>query len=185
MTIRTDHAAGTGSPDRSERAGDAAATDDVATLHVHRAGSIDPAPFAVLLRDPSWLGQVVVDPALPGGSLRLLTDLQLPLPPDGRLLSLRKAAYVDVGPVSVVEDGVDVELAWRSASLAPMFPVFAGRLRVRSTGLTIDGHYAPPGGVVGRAADRMLLNTAARGTARWFLGHLAKQARSPEPSEWT
>ena len=48
-------------------------------------------------------------------------------------------------------------------------------------GLTIEGHYAPPGGVGGRTADRMLLHTAARGTARWFLGHLATQLRGVAP----
>jgi hypothetical protein len=107
-----------------------------------------------------------------------LTDLVLPLPPDGRLLSLRKAAYVDIGPIDERPDRVEVAIAWRSASLAPLFPVFAGRLVARPAGLAIDGHYAPPGGRIGLAADRALLNVAARGTARWFLDHLAAQART-------
>ena len=155
-------------------------TDDVATLRVHRAGSLDVTRLCGLITDGAWLGQVVDVPDLPPGTTRYLSDLVLPLPPDGRLLSLHKAALVDLGPMTARADGgCDVEIAWRSASLAPLFPVFAGHLSARPSGLTIEGHYAPPGGIVGRTADRMLLHTAARGTARWFLGHLATELRAP------
>lgn len=157
-------------------------TDDVATLRVHRAGAVDVKRICPLLSSPGWLGQAVDVAGLPPDTTRYLTDLVLPLPPDGRLLSLRKAAFVDLGPVVTRSDGgCDLEIAWRSASLAPLFPVFAGHLSARSSGLTIEGHYAPPGGFVGRTADRMLLHTAARGTARWFLGHLAAALREPRP----
>ncbi|HYL39840.1 MAG TPA: hypothetical protein VET90_00880, partial [Candidatus Binatus sp.] len=142
-------------PDRLEHA------DDVATLRVHRAGPLDVRRLCPLLGNGAWLGQVVDVDGLPADTVRYLTDLVLPLPPDGRLLSLRKAAFVDLGPVVTRPDGgCDLEIAWRSASLAPLFPVFAGHLYARSSGLTMDGHYAPPGGVVGRTADRMLLHTA-------------------------
>lgn len=164
----------TENPERLEQA------DDVATLRVHRAGPLDVRRLCPLLTDGDWLGQVVDVEGLPPDTTRYLTDLVLPLPPDGRLLSLHKAAFVDLGPVVVRSDGgCDMEIAWRSASLAPLFPVFAGHLSARATGLTIEGHYAPPGGIVGRTADRMLLHTAARGTARWFLGHLASALRDP------
>lgn len=165
MTVMT-------SPDRSEHA------DDVAILRVHRAGAVDLGRICLLLSNPDWLGQAVDIAGLADGTTRYLTDLVLPLPPDGRLLSLHKAAFVDIGPVTSRPDGgCDVEIAWRSASLAPLFPVFAGHLQARASGLTIEGHYAPPGGIVGRTADRMLLHTAARGTARWFLGHLSSELR--------
>jgi hypothetical protein len=154
--------------------------DDVATLRVHRAGPLDVRRLCPLLTDGAWLGQIVDVDDLPEATTRYLTDLVLPLPPDGHLLSLRKAAFVDLGPMAERPDGgCDVQIAWRSASLAPLFPVFAGRLIARSSGLTIEGHYAPPGGIVGRTADRMLLHIAARGTARWFLGHLAAVLREP------
>jgi len=156
--------------------------DDVATLRVHRAGAVDLQRICPRLSNPGWLGQAVDVAGLAPGTTRYLTDLVLPLPPDGRLLSLHKAALVDVGSVvSRPDGGCDVEIAWRSASLAPLFPVFAGHLLARASGLTIEGHYAPPGGIVGRTADRMLLHTAARGTARWLLGHLASVLREPVP----
>jgi hypothetical protein len=155
--------------------------DDVATLRVHRPGAIDVEHLAILLGDARWLGQPVASPELTEGTSRYLMDLVLPLPPDGRLLSLRKATLLDIGRLRPTDDGFDVDLAWRSASLAPMFPVFAGTLRIRPSGLSIEGHYAPPGGAIGRTADRMLLQIAARGTGRWFLGHLAAQLRDGVP----
>ncbi len=148
-----------------------------ATLKVFRAGGVDVAAVRGALGLPAWLGEIVARPDTPAGMTTYLTDLVLPLPPDGRLLSLRKAAYVDLGAVEERGDGVEIAIGWRSASLAPLFPVFAGRLSARPGGLTIEGHYAPPGGRLGMAADRALLHVAARGTARWFLDHLAAQAR--------
>jgi len=150
----------------------------VATLRVFRPGSVDVAAIRSVLRVPAWLGERAPHAEAEDGMTTYLTDLVLPLPPDGRLLSLRKAAYVDLGRIEDVGDRVEVALAWRSASLAPLFPVFAGRLVARPAGLTIEGHYAPPGGRLGLAADHALLSVAARGTARWFLDHLAAQART-------
>jgi len=156
---------------------------EVATLRVHRGGRVDVALVCALLRDGQWLGEAVPVSDVAAGTRRYLTDLVLPLPPDGRLLSLRKAALVDLGPVdATMADGCEAPIAWRSASLAPLFPVFAGRVIVRTTGVGLEGHYAPPGGAVGRAADRMLLNTAARGTARWFLDRLVAETRVPAPT---
>jgi hypothetical protein len=157
---------------------------EVAALRVHRAGALDVPRIAEALRYADWLGEPIVVDGLPPETTRYLTDLVFPLPPDGRLLAFRKAALVDLGPVRLIDTvdpdcpaAFDMAIAWRSASLAPLFPVFAGRLVVRSTGIGLDGQYAPPGGVVGRAADRILLHTAARGTARWFLDHLVAEAR--------
>ena len=87
---------------------------------------------------------------------------------------LRKAALVDLGPSRHDADGISMDVSWRSATLAPLFPVFVGRLEVRATQLVLEGFYAPPGGEVGFILDRALLNIAARGTARWFLGRVAE-----------
>lgn len=152
------------------------AAHDVAALHVVRAGRVDADTICRLLAEPGWLGERLPGDDIPDGAQRFLMDLVLPLPPEGRLLSLRKAALVDVGPALRVPGECEVAIAWRSATLAPLFPVFAGRLIIRASGLAIEGSYAPPGGVVGMAADRVLLNVAARGTARWLLDQLASRA---------
>jgi len=146
---------------------------DVVRLRVRRLVALDPAAVCRALAEAPWLGQEVAATDAPPGARRYLTDLVFPLPPDGRLLSLRKAALVDIGPSSPrPEGGCEIDIAWRSATLAPLFPVFAGRLDVSSGGLILEGNYAPPGGALGRAADHMLLHTAASGTARWFLAHI-------------
>lgn len=146
---------------------------DVVTLRVRRTGRLHPSIVCAALADPEWLGQRIESAEAPIGMRRFLTDLVLPLPPDGRTLALRKAAFVDLGvPESLPDGGCTIEVAWRSASLAPLFPVFAGRLVIEAAGIRLEGHYAPPGGALGRAADRVLLRVAANGTARWFLDHL-------------
>ena len=87
-----------------------------------------------------------------------------------------KAAYVDIGSVRVMGDRWEVDVSWRAASMAPLFPVFSGTLDMRDDELTLSGWYAPPGGSVGLLADRALLHIAAEGTARWLLGALAQVA---------
>ena len=115
-------------------------------------------------------------PAVPGYR-RFAVDLRLRLGGDtAALTTFRKAALVDVGAVRPVEHGYVAEIAWRAASAAPLFPVFSGELRLGPDELSISGLYAPPGGVVGRIADRALLHVAASGTARWLLGELDRAA---------
>jgi hypothetical protein len=92
-------------------------------------------------------------------------------------VTFRKAAYVDHGPFRATTDGGSIEVAWRASTLAPLFPVFSGELRLEGRDATLTGLYAPPGGVVGRVADRALLRVAATGTARWLLATLDRAAR--------
>jgi hypothetical protein len=129
--------------------------------------------------DPAWIGGRVPAAAAPAGMSRHLTGLGLHVVDHGGAL-VRKAAFVDIGPLRTVGDGFEVEIGWCAATLAPLFPVFAGRLAVAEGQLRIEGWYAPPGGFIGRVADRMLLNLAARGTARWLLAALADVVRSRE-----
>ena len=124
------------------------------------------------LADPIWLGNQV-EPAR-AGTRRFLTDLSLPVRERSRLVLFKKAAYVDLGPIRATPDGCTVEISWQSASLAPLFPVFAGRLTLSGDEVTLEGFYAPPGGEVGMVLDRAFLNIAARGTGRWFLGRIAE-----------
>ncbi len=126
-----------------------------------------------------WLGRRIEDS--PVGARRYETDLVLPMREQATHLVLRKAAIVEIGAVQESSDGIAVQVSWRSSSLAPLFPVFVGRLSVAPGTLELDGYYAPPGGEVGVILDRALLNIAARGTARWFLTRVAEtleQART-------
>jgi hypothetical protein len=111
------------------------------------------------------------------GLRRYAVDLRLPLGGEGgRLLTFSKAAYLDIGMPRRTSAGWEVEIAWRAARGAPLFPVFSGWLTLDAVELRLEGLYAPPGGVVGRVADRMLLHLAANGTARWLLGELDRAA---------
>jgi hypothetical protein len=117
---------------------------------------------------PDWLGSPT--PSGRPGSRRFLTDLSFPIRDHAPSMTFNKAAYVDLGAVRTGPTSCDIEIEWRSASLAPLFPVFAGHLIVTPTELRLEGYYAPPAGELGAVLDRAFLNIAARGTARWFLG---------------
>jgi hypothetical protein len=125
-----------------------------------------------------WLGEVV-DPGQGDPDLdRHLVDLELRVMAQAPRIAFRKAAYVDVGPVGMASFGpIRIGISWRAAGLAPLFPVFAGTLAWDDGELQLDGYYAPPGGGIGIVADRMLLNVAARGTARLLLERIAAAMR--------
>jgi len=111
------------------------------------------------------------------GIRRYAVDLRLRLGgPGAALTTFRKAALVDIGAVQRGAKSHVVEIQWRAATAAPLFPVFSGLLRIGPGDLSISGLYAPPGGVVGRIADRALLHVAATGTARWLLGEIEREA---------
>lgn len=132
-----------------------------------------------------WLGEPVA-PERAGDPPRHLLDLQFRSGAGAAPTLLRKAAYVEVGPLQPLPDGCEVEIRWRAATLAPLFPVFAGSLRWSGNRLELDGWYQPPGGGVGIIADRVLLNRIAQGTGEWLLERVAAaingRARPPDAS---
>lgn len=120
-----------------------------------------------------WLGEAV---ELAGDSERQrhLVDLELRVGEQLPSVTFRKAAYVDVGPARARRlMPIEVDISWQAAGLAPLFPVFSGTLSWADGDLSLDGYYAPPGGGIGIVADRLLLNVAARGTARLLLEKIA------------
>jgi hypothetical protein len=140
-------------------------------LVVRRPTTVAPDRVAWAIRAArSWLGPEVAD--APAGMHRHQADLRLRVSDKPSLVTFGKAAYVDLGTLQPLDDGWQVEVSWRAASLAPLFPVFSGMLLARPAELSVSGWYAPPGGVVGRVADRALLHIAAEGTASWLLGEL-------------
>jgi hypothetical protein len=116
--------------------------------------------------DADWLGQRVSGEA--SELRRFSCDLELRVDPDRRA-TFAKSAIVTFGALERIDDTWVVPIEWRSATLAPLFPVFVGRLRVRANWIELDGHYAPPGGTIGLLLDRALLHFAARATGRWFI----------------
>jgi len=155
-------------------------------LRLVQPAAVDVAAALPLLtqRAGSWLGTPVDSPE--PERRRFLTDLRLPIRDHSPLVTFKKAAFVDLGRVLETPTGCEIEIGWRSSSLAPLFPVFAGKLLVTSTELRLEGYYAPPGGEFGLALDRAFLGIAARGTARWFLERTAEVisgARVPDSSE--
>jgi hypothetical protein len=144
-------------------------------LIVRRRALSDPGRLAWAIRAArAWLGPEVE--SAPPGMHRHQADLRLRVSDHPRLVTFGKAAYVDIGRVQPLDDGWEVEIGWRASTLAPLFPVFSGTIVARGEELTLSGWYAPPGGAVGRAADRALLHIAAEGTARWLLGELDNAA---------
>ena len=110
-----------------------------------------------------------------GDVRRYAVDLRLRLGGDhAGFTTFGKAAFVDLGRPVGGGDGWEAEIAWRASTAAPLFPVFAGVLRADGSRLSVEGLYAPPGGAVGRVADRLLLHLAANATARWLLAEIAR-----------
>lgn len=152
------------------------ADETVALYVVHRA-DIDRDRVRAAFADLGWLGRPV-DAPLGGGWRRIATDLELPVR-DGSGPAVRKAALIDIGVVHEMDDAIGVAIAWRSASLAPLFPVFAGHLVIKRSGLILEGRYAPPFGKFGLLIDRGLLYFIANRTAEAFLETVAQESRKP------
>jgi hypothetical protein len=154
----------------------AAATDEVQAsvpLRVSRGARIEMTRAIHALADIDWLGPRVNGPAELEASRRVRTVLELPIL-DGSLPGpIRKTALVDIGVPAEVEGSLVVEVGWQSDILSPLFPVFAGQLRITATLLVLDGRYAPPFGRLGLLIDRHVLHVVARRTAQAFLARLA------------
>jgi len=137
------------------------------------SGSLAQAAEVLGAGRTAWLGELVEARAGEHAG-RYLLDLELRVTDAAPRVAFRKAAFVDVGPLEPDADGPTVEISWRAAGLATLFPVFAGRLSWRDGELVLDGYYAPPGGGMGVIADRLLLNVAARATGRRLLERIAE-----------
>lgn len=168
---------------RDRTRGDDEGDPATGTARVDARLTIRAAPDAVCLAlaDPAWLGRGVASPPDRPGHRRIETDLAFALPAEARTLTFHKAAYVDVGPVRRHGRTCTAEIGWRASTLAPLFPVFAGRVEVRDGSVRLDGVYAPPGGGVGLLVDRAILHFVAQRTALWFLERLAAQVDARRP----
>lgn len=163
-----------------------------ATVHLRLVQPVDPAAPSeartMAGEELPWLGERVSAERMPDGTpdlaatgRRFQVDLGMAAGGNRDRAVFRKAAYVDLGTVQVTRNGWHVQIGWQAATLAPLFPVFAGTLTRTADSLVLDGEYAPPGGDLGVAVDRALLNIAARRTAVWLLRRIADAL--PEPRQ--
>lgn len=137
--------------------------------HARLAALLGPGPIP-------WAMQHVDHPEV-AGMRSFAIDLGLPIGGESRVIgTVRKSAYLDLGRPRRTPTGWETEISWRAATAAPLFPVFSGWLTIGPDRMQIDGLYAPPGGVVGRVADRLLLHVAANATARWLLAEIDRAA---------
>jgi hypothetical protein len=152
------------------------AEEGLSHLSVHRATTTGADRLGSAISEAwAWLGPEI-EPA-PPGMRRHQADLRLRVSDRPSMMIFRKAAYVDLGPLQSLGDAWEVEVGWRASTLAPLFPVFSGRIVARGEEISLSGWYAPPGGELGRLADRALLHIAATGTAGWLLGELDRAAQ--------
>jgi len=143
----------------------------------HRLRADSDSALAVLTSGRAPWAEGLVERPPAAEMRRYLVDLRLKLGDDPlALTTFRKAAFLDVGAPRRASDGWELDISWRAATAAPLFPVFAGRLLIRPSEMSIEGLYAPPGGVIGRVADRVLLHVAANATARWLLAEIDRVA---------
>lgn len=141
-------------------------------LHLVVTAQIEFASVPAILGGSTapWLGEPA--PHSEPGIRHFYCDLELRVSPESRAI-FRKSAIVGLGEPQPSDGEWLVPVEWRAATLAPLFPVFAGYVRLRADRIELTGSYAPPGGTIGYVLDRALLSVAARGTGRWFLRTLA------------
>jgi hypothetical protein len=155
---------------------DVTSSDEDVALNVVHMAVVDRDRARDAFADLAWLGEPADD--APGhGWRRIATDLELPVL-DGSGPAVRKAAIIDIGDVRETRGGLSVPITWSSASLTPLFPVFAGQLEIRSSSLALTGRYAPPFGRMGVLIDRALLHFVAMRSANALLATVAMRCRT-------
>lgn len=88
--------------------------------------------------------------------------------------ALAKNVQIHLGPVRLHRDSVVVSFSWRALAGPSLFPRLDADLEVAPFGpgqasLTMRGTYRPPGGILGKVADELLLHRVANATVRDFL----------------
>jgi hypothetical protein len=142
-------------------------------LMASHTAHVDLTRAQAALEDLDWLRSDRSGRAVGPALRRVSSYLDLPIMDGSATGPIRKAAIIEIGPPRVASDAILAEVSWRSATFAPLFPVFAGRLRVAEIGLFLDGRYVPPFGQLGLVIDENLLRFVARRTAQAFLARLA------------
>jgi hypothetical protein len=142
-------------------------------LRASRGARIDMTRVSDALANLEWLGPPVAGSTDRLDLRRVRADLELPIFDGSATGPIRKTALIDLGTPAMLGDALVVEVGWQSDSMAPLFPVFAGHLRLTESSLVLEGRYAPPFGRLGLLIDERILHFVARRTAQAFLARLA------------
>ena len=144
-------------------------------LLVSHQVALDLGRAMAAMTNVDWLGSMESSPAGLAGWRRVSTILVLPITDGSAPGPVRKGAWVDLGPATVSDDAVVLDVGWQSDSMTPLFPVFAGQLRITPDGLFLEGRYAPPFGRLGLLIDERILHFIAQRTGQAFLDRLANR----------
>lgn len=128
--------------------------------------------------DPSWLGHPAEGPDGPTAGVFAI-DLELPVLDSQARTTVRKAALITIGSPRDRDGVLVVPVSWRSATIAPLFPVFEGELVIDAHGIELEGRYAPPFGRLGLVIDAALLHVVARRTGQAFIARVAAHLATP------
>jgi hypothetical protein len=109
-----------------------------------------------------------------------LDMIRVKVGPDSWPALLAKTVEIRTGPVRRHDDMTIIAFSWRATGTGSMFPVLDADLEVSPldearSELALRGRYDPPGGSLGRGADRLLLHRLAHATVRAFLSSLASR----------
>jgi hypothetical protein len=138
-------------------------TIETVPLEVRRTATIDVREATKALVEIGWLG--TSGPTADPHTRSVTTELALPVFDGSASSPIRKSAVMEIGFPRSIRGAVAVDISWRSATFAPLFPVFSGELLVSSRGVALVGRYAPPFGHLGLLIDRGVLHFVARRTA--------------------
>lgn len=97
----------------------------------------------------------------------------------GPIEGLAKSVSLEVGMAEIHRSGLVYPIKWTALGASALFPELNADLALSQmgqsmTGLSLDGTYEPPLGVVGRLADRVVLGRVADATVRDWMDRLAE-----------
>jgi hypothetical protein len=107
-------------------------------------------------------------------------ELRAKVGPAGLPRMLQRTVSIELSPIRRLSDRTLIGFRWQSTSRGGVFPGLEGDLEVAPFGLSaaelvVRGCYDPPGGILGREADRLLLHRVAESTVRALLHRVAER----------
>ncbi|HXN78862.1 MAG TPA: hypothetical protein VN965_08855 [Candidatus Dormibacteraeota bacterium] len=142
--------------------------DRLISAHQKVIGEYDKLRDALLEGPANWM------PGMYESATGKITELEA----DTTFGRLARYARMKIDRAQVETDEVVVPVTWHSLESEALFPTFEGRLRLYrapdgTSRLELDGHYSPPGGFLGRAADAAALYAVAHATVEDFVKRIA------------